>query len=201
MDVRPPIKSYVYKKNSKQQEIIIESTAGIENVETIDNSKLIPPSTKTSEDNNTSNKTSEALAAKPDIPTSEVVKIDEKVKSPPKAIFNPYEIMISVNKELDQSMIDEVVMQKNKVKGISELQGRLPNVPIRKYVKSSLQKREEATTIIGNETFIKLNGTCAQSTDLSFIDEDIGSVTSYSDCGETDDEKYFREFMEKRLEK
>ncbi len=137
-----------------------------------------------------------------EIKTESVTSINHKKNSEPaNAIFNPYESMLSVNKNLDKAMIADLIKDHSKAKGISPIQGSMPAVPVREYVKSSLQKREEATTIVGNETFIKLNGTCAQSTDLTFIDENLGSVTSYSDCGETDDEKYFREFMKKRMDK
>ena len=48
---------------------------------------------------------------------------------------------------------------------------------------------------------MKQDGVCAQTTDLGFIEEGLTSVTSYSDCGETDDERYFREFMKKSIKK
>ncbi|MEW6997716.1 hypothetical protein AADZ86_08430 [Colwelliaceae bacterium BS250] len=120
---------------------------------------------------------------------------------PVTAIFSPANSMARFNSDLDQKMMDEHFKQHQQTQGISPMQALMPVVPKREYVKTLDEKIQEATTIIGNETFVKQDGVCAQTTDLGFIEEGLTSVTSYSDCGETDDERYFREFMKKSVKK
>lgn len=201
-----PINSYIYTKKvsiDKPKVEIEYETAKQETKQTpIQQSELQQETQPAPSINTVAPQTKQVSNQAIEIKTESVTTINHKKNSAPaNAIFNPYESMLRVNKNLDQAMIEDVIKTRKSTKGISDLQGFMPSVPSRQYVKSSLQKREEATTIVGNETFIKLNGTCAQSTDLSFIDENLGSVTSYSDCGETDDEKYFREFMKKTIDK
>lgn len=116
-----------------------------------------------------------------------------------KAVFNPYKAGKSLNDRLDQEMFDQYLEQREKTQGISPMQDPQDSVPERVYKKTELEKREEATTQVGNETFVKQDGVCMQTTDLGFIDDNLGKVTSFSDCGETDEERYFREFMAEKL--
>ena len=114
--------------------------------------------------------------------------------------FDPMKIQRSLGNKLNEKMMADVQQQRLN-QGFSAMQTLPDAVSHSVFKKSELQIKEEATTVVGNETFVKLDGTCMQTTDLSFIDDNLGTATSFSDCGETDAEKYFREFMAKKLEK
>ncbi|WP_068544822.1 hypothetical protein [Thalassotalea crassostreae] len=114
--------------------------------------------------------------------------------------FDPMKIRRSLGNKLTEKMMTDVQKQRLN-QGFSAMQTLPAAVSHSVFKKSELQIKAEATTQVGNETFVKLDGTCMQTTDLSFIDDNLGTATSFSDCGETDDEKYFREFMAQKLEK
>ncbi len=181
------IKSYVYQLPIKSEQPLTTEAK---------TAKIEAPVTKAPEIN-----ASEAKVVNVKAPVPKVTDTSPAVKTPRQAsaTFNPYKGIKSINKQLDEKMLNEHFQQRQQSQGISPLQALLPSVPESVLVKSKQQIRVEATTQIGNETFVKLDGTCMQTTNWSNVDENIGSHTSFSDCGETDDEKYFREFMANKL--
>ena len=138
------------------------------------------------------------------INVSKIVTADEQPIKPsvtnPPPKFNPYNSINSFKRQLNQKMMNDFKQEQLNT-GFSAMQTLPKAVPHSVFQKSELQKKAEATTQIGNETFVKQNGVCMQTTDLSFIDDNLGTVTSFSDCGESDEEKYFREFMAKKMSK
>ncbi|QBY04855.1 hypothetical protein E2K93_10890 [Thalassotalea sp. HSM 43] len=110
--------------------------------------------------------------------------------------FNPYKTRMQFAEKLQQQSLLDMQKPEND-------NGPLPNwqaAPIKPLVKTQLQIDAENTTVIGNETIIKKDGWCQQSTDLSFIDDNLGTVYSASFCGESKADKYYREFMNKHME-
>lgn len=144
------------------------------------------------------NKQQNAEYVQPNQPVSMNNEIKQN-KSP--AVFNPYKSRTRFAEQLQQNLQADLLEEQSQVRGFSSMQPLPAAVSASTIKKTSLQKRQEATTQVGNETFVKQNGTCMQTTDLSFIDDNLGSVTSFSDCGESDDEKYFRQFMNNKLKK
>lgn len=209
------IKSFVYSPPTPQQKPILPTIESVEKQLTQEPllAKPTPPILEQQQHPNTSAKQIDKSIKPHQTGTGEMQSslakdvtpnpIKSTANLPTKkaaAVFNPYKSRTQFAEQLQQQLQADLLAEKSLSRGFSAMQ-QLPEVVSPSIIKKSeLQKRQEATTQVGNETFVKQNGTCTQTTDLSFVDENLGSVTSYSDCGETDDEKYFREFMKKRLD-
>lgn len=193
---KTPIKSYIYQA---PKVIAKQITAEKEEINSLNTA--IQPLVKTDEivrELNTKNKKDT------EVNVSKIVTVDEQAiktpatKAPPK--FNAFNSINSFKQQLNQKMMNDFKEEQLNT-GFSAMQTLPKAVPHSVFQKSELQKQAEATTQIGNETFVKQNGVCMQTSDLSFIDDNLGKVTSFSNCGETDEEKYFREFMAKKMSK
>ncbi|KGK01134.1 hypothetical protein ND16A_2996 [Thalassotalea sp. ND16A] len=205
-----PITSYVYQsppaaKNEVTIDAEIQSQKKPEAVAELPKQQ---ESTQVIEDNDVSERVKNSEIKTPKAITSDVtpqstnqINTIEPAKPQAKAAFNPYKSRSNFGEKLKQQVLADFNQQQLNGRGFSAMQKLPEPVSPSVYHKTELQLNNEATTQIGNETFVKRNGTCMQTTDLSNIDENLGSVTSFSDCGETDDEKYFREFMNKKMKK
>ncbi|NMP15811.1 hypothetical protein [Thalassotalea sp. Y01] len=194
------IKSYIYRSPKKTAvkaqltpELTSEQTPELEpqlapqlkagsngNVEAEDNNEATEPTSK-----------QQSPSASPASPSKDVMAKDTQGSD-----FNPYKTRMQFAEKLQQQSLLDMQKPENN-------NGPLPNwqaAPIKPLVKTQLQIDAENTTVIGNETIIKKDGWCQQSTDLSFIDDNLGTVYSASFCGESKADKYYREFMNKHME-
>ncbi|WNC73005.1 hypothetical protein RGQ13_03210 [Thalassotalea psychrophila] len=186
-----PIRSYIYQAPQVIAKPIIENKQPLETVNksVIKSKEIVRELVNKTKENEPVN-------------VSKIVTVNKQpikapaTKVPPK--FNPYNSINSFKQQLNQEMMSDF-KEEQLNQGFSAMQILPKSVPHSVFHKSELQRKAEATTQIGNETFVKQNGVCMQTTDLSFIDDNLGSVTSFSDCGESDEEKYFREFMAKKM--
>lgn len=191
---KTPIKSYIYQAPKIIEKKIIADKEEKQPLDAV--SKVLVKADEIVPELVNKNKENEQLNV------SKIVTVDAQLikkpvtNTPPK--FNPYKSINSFKQQLNQKMMSDFKEQQLN-KGFSAMQTLPRAVPHSTYHKTELQKKAEATTQIGNETFVKQNGVCTQTTDLSMIDDNLGSVTSFSDCGESDDEKHFRVFMAKRM--
>ncbi|TKB47079.1 hypothetical protein [Thalassotalea mangrovi] len=115
-----------------------------------------------------------------------------------KARFNPYQGLAEINQQKDLQASGNPYRNS---RGYSVFQQLPEPVPKSLISKSDEQVRRENTSIVGHETIEKRDGYCYQETDLSFINDEFGKVASISACGESSDERYFREFMKTKLKK
>ena len=202
VQITKPIKSYIYKKPAKKivKPVITQleqvNNPSQEKIEQEATNKDISIRESQTEKNQLTVINKPVSKTTPVIDNSQMLSTKDKASKP--AIFNPLQSRAAFAGKLNDKMMADF-NKEHSSKGFSAMQ-TLPNaVPNSVFKKSASQVRAEATTQIGNETFVKLDGVCTQTTDLSSIDDNLGSVTSFSDCGETDEEKYFREFMTKKI--
>ncbi len=211
-NVNPVIKSYLFKAPQKNTE---NTTASLPRLATsepdpsvtvaleplkplVPNTAPVEPLTETTPIK-PNNNVPEVAAAEPVVSTP--LAINKKSSNRSKVTFNPYQGVSKLVEQQEQAWIQEEIAKAQAQRGHSIMQTQPEAVPQRKVELSQEQKRKQNATVVGNETITKQNGVCTQTTDLSFIDDGLGKVTSYSACGETNAERYFREFMSKRLAK
>ncbi|OUS25559.1 hypothetical protein A9Q98_12135 [Thalassotalea sp. 42_200_T64] len=196
-----PIKSYVYQPPLVKKEVQIKTELQVQDEP--DTVADLDKDNEVKQENKVNERTKENVEQASPPSTAEFAQQPTSQVSTPKpttatAVFNPYKSRSNYGEKLQQQMLADFNQQQTKGRGFSAMQKLPAPVSPSVYHKTELQLNAEATTQIGNEIFVKRNGTCMQTTDLSNIDDNLGSVTSFSDCGETDDEKYFREFMKKK---
>ncbi|WP_394172614.1 hypothetical protein [Thalassotalea litorea] len=115
--------------------------------------------------------------------------------------FNSYKGLDSINQQQDRDISHHSTSQRSSAKGYSVFQPLPAPVPKSIVRKSAEQVRAQNTSIVGHETIEKRDGYCYQETDLSFINDEFGKVASISACGESSDDRYFREFMQQVRER
>ncbi|WOH35794.1 hypothetical protein RI844_10415 [Thalassotalea fonticola] len=192
--LKKPIKSYIYQAPKIIVKQIIADKEEKQSPSTV--KKDFVKADKIVPDLVNKNKQNAELNVSKIVTTDAQLIKKSATKAAPK--FNPYKSISSFKQQLNEKMMSDFKEQQLN-KGFSAMQTLPQAVPHSTFHKTELQKKAEMTTQIGSETFVKQNGVCTQTTDLSSIDDNLGSVTSFSDCGESDEEKYFREFMAKKM--
>ncbi|TLU66755.1 hypothetical protein FE810_04400 [Thalassotalea litorea] len=176
------------KRTTKQfkEDRVVENTEGVERVEGFE-------STDTTE-TNINTQTDETVNRQTQSRVDTATETETKARKPlGKAVFNPYKGLDTLSSQKDQDNTNNPYQSS---RGYSVFQQLPASVPISVVKPTADQIRAQNTTIVGNETIEKRDGYCYQETDLSFINDEFGKSSSFSACGESRKDKYFREFMQ-----
>lgn len=212
---RPAIKSYLYtpqKKSAAKTPAAPDSPPKpIEKQAPI---KELPPATSKAKENSpekipaNSKQTPPELAVEKQQTTAPVTLPATAIKDPGKETKAPKKF--SARSQLDKlknainnRMIQEEVYQYQQHRSASIMHGAQEPVPHSKKAVDAIQKKADSTTQYSQGMSITKNddGTCSVTEDLSNVGMAGLSATQSFSCGESKEEKYFREHMKNVLKK
>ncbi|WDE06059.1 hypothetical protein SG34_003785 [Thalassomonas viridans] len=208
----PAIKSYLYTPPPKSETQIPAAPASppkqVEEQEQVKEVSPPPTENKTNTQPADSQKTPPSISDKkqqnkvPALKASgDIKKSGESNKVPRK--FSARGQLEQLKNSINERMIAEEIYRHQRHKSPSIMHGAQEPVPHSKKTIDAIQKKADSTTQYSQGMSITKNddGTCSVTEDLSNVGMEGLSATQSFSCGESKEEKYFREHMKNVLKK